>query len=109
VAVRTGDRFVVVDWHDVDWIEAADNYVTLHVGAREYLLRDTLASVERQLDPERFTRIHRSAIVQLDRIVELHPATHGDVDVVLRDGARLTLTRTWRDGVQRRFTLRSDR
>jgi len=109
VAVRTGDRFVVINWNDVDWIEAADNYVTLHVGAREYLVRDTLASVERQLDPERFTRIHRSAIVQLDRIVELHPATHGDVDVVLRDGARLTLTRTWRDGVQRRFTLRSDR
>jgi len=109
VAVRTGDRFVVINWNDVDWIEAADNYVTLHVGAREYLVRDTLASVEHQLDPERFTRIHRSAIVQLDRIVELHPATHGDVDVVLRDGARLTLTRTWRDGVQRRFTLRSDR
>jgi two-component system LytT family response regulator len=109
VAVRTGDRFVVVDWSDVDWIEAADNYVTLHVGAREYLLRDTLASVERQLDPERFMRIHRSVIVQLDRIAELHPATHGDVDVVLRDGARLTLTRTWRDAVQRRFTLRGER
>jgi two-component system, LytTR family, response regulator len=109
VAVRSGDRFVVVDWSDVDWVEAADNYVTLHVGAREHLLRDTLASVERQLDPERFMRIHRSAIVQLDRIVELHPASHGDVDVILRNGTRLTLTRTWRDAVQRRFTLRSER
>jgi two-component system LytT family response regulator len=109
VAVRAGDRFVVVDWSDVDWIEAADNYVTLHVGAREYMVRDTLASIERQLDPDRFARIHRSAIVQLDRIVELHPATHGDVDVVLRDGGRLTLTRTWRDGVQRRFALRGER
>jgi two-component system, LytTR family, response regulator len=109
IAVRTGDRFVVVDWSDVDWIEAADNYVTLHIGAREYLVRDTLASIERQLDPDRFARIHRSAIIQLDRVAELHPATHGDVDVVLRDGVRLTLTRTWRDGVQRRFALRGER
>jgi two-component system, LytTR family, response regulator len=109
VAVRTGDRFVAVDWHDVDWIEAADNYVTLHVGGREYLLRDTLTSIERQLDPDRFTRVHRSAIVQLDRIVELHPATHGDADLVLRNGTRLTLTRTWRDAVQRKFAARSDR
>jgi two-component system, LytTR family, response regulator len=105
VAVRTGDRFVVVDWSDVDWIEAADNYVTLHVGAREYLLRETLTSIERQVDPDRFTRIHRSAIVQLDRIVELHPGTHGDADLVLRNGTHLTLTRTWREGVQRRFAM----
>ena len=103
VAVRTADRFVVVDWSDVDWVEAADNYVRLHVGRREHLVRETLASIERLLDPDRFARIHRSAIVQLDRIVELHPATHGDVDVILRDGARLTLTRTFRDGLQRLF------
>jgi two-component system LytT family response regulator len=109
IAVRSGDRFVVVDWSDVDWIEAADNYVTLHVGAREYLVRDTLGSIERQLDPDRFARIHRSAIVQIDRIVELRPASHGDAELVLRGGRRLTLTRTWRDAVQRRFMLRGDR
>jgi two-component system LytT family response regulator len=106
VAVRSADRFVVIDWRDVDWIEAADNYVKLHVGAKEFVLRDTLASIEKQLDPERFARIHRSAIVQLDRIVELHPASHGDVDVVLRGGARLMLSRTWRERVQRLFRLR---
>jgi len=81
--------------------------VTLHVGAKEFLLRDTLAAIERQLDPERFARIHRSAIVQLDRIAELHPASHGDVDLVLRNGARLLLTRTWRERVQRLFRLRT--
>jgi two-component system, LytTR family, response regulator len=81
--------------------------VTLHVGAKEFLLRDTLAAIERQLDPERFARIHRSAIVQLDRIAELHPASHGDVDPVLRNGARLLLTRTWRERVQRLFCLRA--
>jgi two-component system LytT family response regulator len=107
VAVRSTDRFVVVDWADVDWVEAADNYVTLHVGAREYLLRETLASLEQQLDPERFGRIHRSALVQFDRIAELHPASHGDVDLVLRNGVRLTLTRTWRDAFQRVFRLQT--
>jgi two-component system, LytTR family, response regulator len=97
VPVRTGDRIVLVDLATVDWLEAADNYVRLHAQKREYLLRETLASLESQLDPNRFARIHRSAIVQIDRIAELHPATHGDFDVLLRDGTRLTLSRTWRD------------
>jgi two-component system LytT family response regulator len=105
VAVRAADRFVVIDWREVDWVEAADNYVKLHVGAKEFLLRETLASIDKQLDPERFARIHRSAIVQLDRIVELHPASHGDMDVVLRSGARLMLSRTWRERVQRLFRI----
>jgi two-component system, LytTR family, response regulator len=80
----------------VDWLEAADNYVRLHCGGREYVVRDTLASLERQLDPDCFVRIHRSTVVQIDRIRELHPASHGDMDVILRDGSRLTLSRTWR-------------
>jgi two-component system LytT family response regulator len=101
VAVRLGDRVVVVDWQDVDWIAGADNYVTLHIGPRELLLRQTLASVERQLDPERFTRIHRSAIVQLDRIAYWRPATHGDAVVVLNNGVMLTLSRTWRARAER--------
>ena len=101
VAVRTGEKFVVVRWQDVDWIEAADNYVKLHAGSKEFLLRDTLASLEDQLDPERFARIHRSAIVQIDRIAEIHPATHGDADLVLRTGATLVLSRTWRDRLLR--------
>ena len=70
-------------------------YVRLHAGRREFLLRETLAGLER-LDPEQFVRIHRSAIVQVDRIRELHPASHGDMDVLLTDGTVLTLSRTWR-------------
>jgi two-component system, LytTR family, response regulator len=99
VGVRTSSRIVLVDLADVDWIEAADNYVRLHSQRREYLLRETLASLEQQLDPQRFARIHRSAIVQIDRIAELHPAKHGDMDVVLKTGEILTLSRTWRDAV----------
>ena len=91
----------MIDWRDVDWIAGADNYVTLHVGARELLLRQTLASIEQQLDPEQFARIHRSAIVQLDRIAQLRPSSHGDVAVALHNGIVLTLSRTWRARVTR--------
>jgi len=95
VAVPTGDRIVVVDWADVDWIEAADNYVKLHVGAKEYLLRDTVAALEKTLDPDRFIRVHRSVIVQIDRIAELHPESHGDFTLRLRSGTQLSLSRTF--------------
>ena len=101
VAVRRGSRIVVVDWADVDWIEAADNYVTLHVGPAEYLLRNTLTAVDRELDSARFVRVHRSAIVQIDRIVELVPETHGDFTLRLRDGSKVALSRTFRDRVER--------
>lgn len=101
--VKTGGKVILVNLAVVDWIEAADNYVRLHVGTREHLHRETLASLEKQLDPERFVRIHRSAIVQMDRIKELHPASHGDMDVVLRGGQTLTLSRTFRDSVAARL------
>ena len=96
VPVRTGGRVVLVDLRTVDWIEADDNYVRLHCGGREHVMRVTLSALERQLDPECFVRIHRSTVVRIDRIREFHPATHGDMDVVLRDGTQLTLSRTWR-------------
>ena len=96
ISVKTGGRIVLVDLASVDWLEAADNYVRLHCGNREYAVRETLGALERQLDPECFIRIHRSVMVRIDRIREFHPATHGDMDVVLRDGTQLTLSRTWR-------------
>jgi two-component system LytT family response regulator len=97
---------VLLDVAAIDWVQAADNYVRLHVQRRQYLLRETMAALEAHLDPQRFVRIHRSAIVQIDRIAELHPATHGDLDVVLRDGTRLTLSRSWREGVLEALGLR---
>ena len=101
VAVRHRNRIVVVDWADVDWIEAADNYVRLHVGRTEHLLRITLAALEKELDERQFVRIHRSSMVQVDRIKELVPETHGDFTLRLRDGAELTMTRTFRERVER--------
>jgi two-component system LytT family response regulator len=92
--VRDGHRITFVPVADVDWIEAAGNYVRLHAGARTHLLRDTMASVEARLDPDCFARVHRSAIVSLDRIVSMAPYFHGEYVLSLRDGTRLTSSRS---------------
>jgi two-component system LytT family response regulator len=94
--VRAPDRVVLVETSQVDWIEAADNYAVLHVGKSSHVVRDTMSRLADELDPQRFVRIHRSTIVQLDRIRELLPALHGDFVVVLHDGRRLTLSRNYR-------------
>jgi two-component system LytT family response regulator len=101
VPVRSRGRVVLLPVEAIDSVQASDNYVTLRAGGREHLLRETLASLERQLDPDRFVRIHRSALVQIDRIAELYPASHGDMEVRLHDGTRLTLSRTCRERVER--------
>jgi two-component system LytT family response regulator len=94
--VRAPDRIVLIDASHVDWIEAADNYAVLHVGKSSHVVRDTMSRLAEELDPQRFVRIHRSTIVQLDRVRELLPALHGDFVVVLHDGGRLTLSRNYR-------------
>jgi two-component system LytT family response regulator len=101
IPVRTGERIRIVDVGDVDFILAADNYVTLMTGGREHLVRETLERLLRELDPRRFLRVHRSAIVQIDRIRELTPVGGGDYAMTLRDGTRLTLSRTFRERVFR--------
>ena len=95
LVVRSGGRVFFLRVDDLDWIEAADNYVRLHVGRASHLLRETLKQLEQRLDPERFVRIHRSAIVNLDRIQELEPWFHGEYIVILRDGTRLRASRTF--------------
>ena len=101
LAVPSRGRTVLIDTGSIDWIQAADNYVTVHIDGREHLVRETLGVLERQLDPDRFARIHRSTIVNLDRIAQVEPATHGDGIVQLRDGTRLALSRTRRESVVR--------
>jgi len=97
--VREGRRFVIINAADVDWFEAASNYVELHVGGREHLLRVPLSDLEKKLDPVRFVRIHRSTIVNLERIAQIQPTQNGDFNVVLTDGTALRLSRVFRDRV----------
>lgn len=97
LAVKSEGRVVLVKLADIDWVEAADNYVNLHAGRESHLMRETMNRLEQRLDPARFVRISRSTIVNLDRIRELQPMFHGDYTVVLRDGTRLALSRNYRE------------
>lgn len=93
IAVKADGRTVLLGVDTVDWIEAADYYVKLHTGAVTRLMRTTLGDLEARLDPSRFFRLHRSAIVNLDRVRELRPSFRGEHVVLLQDGTRLRLPR----------------
>lgn len=100
MAVKLADKWLLVKADEIDWIEAEGKYARLHVGATTYLRRDTLQQLESELDSSVFVRIHRSTIVNIDRIKEVHALFHGDFEVVLRDGARLTVSRRYRPRLQ---------
>lgn len=98
--VRVGQRIHVVPAGEVDYVRAEDNYVRLHVGTRSYLHRETLTGLAARLDPRRFLRIHRSTVVNLERVVELESLFAGEYVVFLRDGTRLTAGRSYRAALQ---------
>jgi len=101
LVVKTGGRVFFLNTDEIDWIEAEGNYVNIHTGAKKsYLLRETISSLESQLDPKEFVRIHRSAIVNINRIKELQPWSHGEYHILLQDGTRLTLSRSYREKLQ---------
>lgn len=100
LVIRSSGRVVFVETRDVDWIEGAGSYVRLHVGARSYLLRQTLRHLEESLGNDRFLRIHRSTMVNRRRVRELRPRPHGESVVVLRDGTELKLSRTYRNRLE---------
>jgi two-component system LytT family response regulator len=105
VAIRNNGRVVFVKLRDIDWIEAADNYVCLHCGRETHVLRETMNELEARLDPAQFLRVHRSTIVNLDRVQELQPWFRGDYRIVLRDGTKLTLTKSHREKLESRLLL----
>lgn len=96
-------RTMVVEVAAIDWIEAADYYASIHAGGQTHLLRQTLTELERILDPSRFFRVHRSAIVNLERVREMQPLFRGDSSLLLSTGARVRLSRTRRAEFQRLF------
>jgi two-component system LytT family response regulator len=94
--LKSADRIVLVSVTDVDWFEAADYYVRVHHGGQRHFIRETMTELDQRLEPTRFFRIHRSAIVNLDRVHALMPAFRGDHIVVLHNGTRLVLSRARR-------------
>jgi two-component system LytT family response regulator len=103
IMVKSDGRIRVIRMADIDWCEASGNYVGLHVGAECHLVRDTMAHLESELDSRQFLRIHRSTIVNVDRVQEMQPSFSGDYVVILRGGTRLTLSRGYRDVMQARL------
>lgn len=103
ISVKSGGKIMLIKPGEIDWIEAADNYVSLHVGKAVHLLRETMGTMESRLDPEKFLRINRSLIVNTDRVKELHPLFHGDYTLILHDGTKLNSSRNYRDKLKERF------
>jgi len=101
VVIKADGRVTVLPVTDVDWIEADGDYVRIHAGAAAHVLRQTMKQFEAQLDPQRFVRIHRSIIVNVERIKELQPYFRGEYVVILKDGARLKLSRGFREHLER--------
>lgn len=101
ILVKTGTSTRLIMTEDIDWVEAAGVYVTLHVEGEEFLYRASLATVASHLDPFQFTRIHRSTVVNLKCIASLKRRRHGEVDVTLKDGTRLMLSRGYREHFER--------
>ncbi|HKJ34092.1 MAG TPA: LytTR family DNA-binding domain-containing protein [Balneolales bacterium] len=103
IMVKSSDRMYLIKTEDIDWIEADDNYVKLHVGPKYHLLRQTMKSLEDTLDPDIFLRIHRSVIVNMDRIKEIQQWFNNEYTVILKDGTELTMSRGYKDKAKEMF------
>ncbi|HZQ91618.1 MAG TPA: response regulator [Terriglobales bacterium] len=102
---KSSGRVVFLPTETIDYVQATGNYVTVHAGAESHLLRDTMTNLEQKLDTAKFARIHRSSIVNVDRIKTLEPVASGDYVVLLRNGARLQLSRTYRERLASRIGM----
>jgi two-component system, LytTR family, response regulator len=100
LVVKSSGRIIFLDLNDVDWIGAAANYVRLHVAKESYLLRGSIGTVSVRLNRAKFVRIHRSAIVNIDKVKELQPCNTGEYMVVLKSGKELPCSRTYRDNLR---------
>jgi two-component system LytT family response regulator len=97
LVIKTNERVFVLKTDEIDWIEAEGNYVRVHFGKQSSLIRETLSHLASQLDPRKFPRIHRSRLVNIDRIQELQPWSHRDYQIILRNGTQLRLSRSYRE------------
>lgn len=103
LVVKSGGTTRFIRAIDIDWIEAAGVYVTLHVGGKELLYRAALNDLAERLDPRRFVRVHRSALVNIESIVQLEPMSHGEFEAVIKNGSRARVSRTYRALLEKRL------
>src|SRR3954453_13635062 len=103
LVVKSGGSTRFVRVADIDWIEAAGVYANLHIGGKELLYRAALNELAERLDPIRFVRVHRSAIVNIESILHLEPISHGEFEVILKDGSRSKISRTYRRQLEKRL------
>jgi two-component system LytT family response regulator len=103
LVVKSGGSTRFVRVADIDWMEAAGVYVNLHVGGKELLYRAALNELAERLDPIRFVRVHRSAIVNIESILHLEPISHGEFEVILKDCSRSRISRTYRGQLEKRL------
>ena len=101
---KLGREFLIAA-NDIEWLQASGNYVNLRVRGHDYPLRSTLAGIETKLDPARFARIHRSYMVNIDRIASIEPLDTGDARIHLNDGGSLPCSRTYRGGLRQAVGL----
>ncbi len=101
IMIKANGRVYFVKTDEIDWIEAAGNYLKLHCGNKNHMIRETMSNMEEKLDPDQFFRIHRSIIVNIEKIKELQPWFHGDYMITLLDGQKLTMSRNYKELLQR--------
>ncbi|MBI2419674.1 MAG: response regulator transcription factor [Ignavibacteriales bacterium] len=92
--IKKRENIFIVSVNDIDWLESEGDYVYIHSGKTKYLLRETLTSLEAKLDPQRFIRIHRSTILNIEKVKQLKATPHGDFDILLANGEMLKMSRT---------------
>jgi len=97
LTIKLTGRTILLPTDEIDWIETHGNYVKVYAGREAHLIRGTMQSLETKLDPEKFVRVHRSAIVNVEKIKEIYPRSNGDQDLVLQNGQKLMLSRNYRD------------
>jgi len=97
LTIKLTGRTILLPTDEIDWIETHGNYMKVHAGRESHLIRATMQSLEAKLNPEKFVRVHRSAIVNVEKIKEIYPRSNGDQDLVLQNGRQLMLSRNYRD------------
>ncbi|HLM55752.1 MAG TPA: LytTR family transcriptional regulator DNA-binding domain-containing protein [Pyrinomonadaceae bacterium] len=97
LTIRQTGRTILLPADEIDWVETYGNYLKVHAGRESHLIRGTMQQLEAKLDPEKFVRVHRSALVNIEKVKEIYPRSNGDQDLVLHDGRQLILSRNYRD------------